>query len=468
MTNLPPANILNTTPARSVIDLIGNTPLIRVNNIDTGPCELYLKLESQNPGGSIKDRIALSMIEGAERAGRIKPGTTLVEATAGNTGLGLTLIARQKGYKLILVIPDKMSQEKIFHIKALGAQVVMTRSDVVQGHPEYYHDKARVIAESIPGAFFVNQFENPDNPAAHERTTAPEIWEQMSHKVDAIICGVGSGGTLTGVSRYFKNVSPETKMILADPKGSVLAPFINHGVMIEPGSWLVEGIGEDIIPKNCNLSAVSKAYTISDEESINTAREILQREGILCGSSSGTLIAAALRYCRAQKTPQRVVTFVCDSGNKYLSKIYNPFWLADHGMTDIAETHDLRDLIARPFLRGDVVSVGPEEKLQDVYAKMKMFDISQVPVMDKNKIIGLINETDILLAVVGNPAGFSIRAGAAMTDHLKTVNVKQPYTDLIPVFENGHVALVTDGEQFLGLITPIDFLNYLRKRTGKA
>ena len=455
-------------PSQSVLDLVGHTPMLRVRHIDTGLCELYLKLESQNPGGSIKDRIALAMVEAAERAGQIEPGGTLIEATAGNTGLALALVAKQKGYRLILVIPDKMSQEKVFHLKALGAEVLMTRSDVQKGHPEYYSDRARHLASTIPGAFFVNQFENPANPAAHERTTAPEIWEQMQHDVDAIVCGVGSGGTITGIGRFMQRVSSKTAMVLADPKGSVLAPFVQHGVMIEAGNWLVEGIGEDFIPQNCDLSLVSNAYTITDEESIHTARDILLKEGVLCGSSSGTLIAAALRYCREQKTAKRVVTFVCDSGNKYLSKIYNPYWLQDQGMTDIAETHDLRDLIARPFLQGNVISVEAGNTLQQVYAKMKMYDISQVPVMDNDRIVGLMSETDVLLAVTGNPQGFGIRVGAVMSQKFATIDVAQPVTDLLPVFERCTVATVLDKGQFLGLITPIDFLNYLRKRTGRA
>lgn len=459
---------LNDEPKSSVLDLIGNTPLVRVRNLDTGICELYLKLESQNPAGSIKDRIALSMIEAAERDGKIKPGDTLVEATAGNTGLGLTLVAAQKGYKLILVIPDKMSQEKIFHIKAMGAEVVMTRSDVAKGHPDYYQDKAKRIASERPNAFYVNQFENPDNPAAHERTTGPEIWRQMNEQIDAVVCGVGSGGTLTGLGRYFSRVSPQTEMILADPKGSILAPLVNHGIKIEAGSWLVEGIGEDFVPLNCELPLIKQAYTITDEESIATSRDVLKREGILCGSSSGTLIAAALKYCRAQKEPKRVVTLVCDSGNKYLSKIYNQFWLQDQGLSDTVLSHDLRDLIARPFLRGDVISVAEDDTLQQVYAKMKSFDVSQVPVISGGKISGIIQETDVLLAVVANPLGFSIKAGTIMTSKYSKIPVTNEVTDLLPVFEQGRVVAVVDRDQFLGLITPIDFLNYLRKRTGQA
>src|SRR3989338_6976017 len=225
----------------TVLDLIGNTPLLKVKHLDTGKCELFLKLECQNPGGSIKDRIALSMIAAAEKEGKITKGGTLVEATAGNTGLGLALVAAQKGYKLILVIPDKMSKEKISHLRALGAQIINTRSDVEKGHPEYYQDMAERIAKETPNAFFINQFANQANPAAHEQSTAPEIWEQMEHRVDAVVCGVGSGGTLTGLGRFFARVSPETEMVLADPAGSVLADYVKTGKLGKAGSWYVEG-----------------------------------------------------------------------------------------------------------------------------------------------------------------------------------------------------------------------------------
>lgn len=457
-----------TAPASNILSLIGNTPVLRVRAMDTGPCELYLKLECQNPGGSIKDRIALAMVEAAERDGKLKPGGTLVEATAGNTGLALALVAGQKGYKLILVIPDKMSQEKIFHLKALGAAIVMTRSDVAKGHPDYYQDKARAIAAETPGAFYVNQFENPANPWAHEHGTAPEIWQQMEGKLDAVVCGVGSGGTLTGHGRYFTRVAPHLEMVLADPKGSILAPLVNHGVKVQPGSWLVEGIGEDYVPDNCQLDLVKTAYTIPDAESIQTAQDVLRHEGVLCGSSSGTLVAAALHYCRAQKTPKRVLTFICDSGNKYLSKIFNPYWLDDQGLTQHTLADDLRDLIARPFLRGEVVWATPAETLQQVYAKMRTFDISQVPVMESGKLIGLVEEADILVTVADNPAGFGVAIGKIMRHKFETIEAGAPVTDLVPVFERCRAVCVLDHGQFLGLITPVDFLNYYRKRTGKA
>src|SRR5690606_11243347 len=296
----------------SVLELIGNTPIIKAQRLDAGVCELYLKLESSNPGGSIKDRIGLSMIEAAEKRGDLKPGATLVEGTAGNTGLGLALVAQQKGYKLILVVPDKMSREKIFNLKAMGAEVVLTRSDVAKGHPDYYQDLAERLAQETPGAYFINQFGNPDNPRAHVETTGPEIWAQMDGRMDAFVFGCGSSGTMTGLSQYFARTAPHVEFILADPVGSILAEYINEGTLSDKSaSWMVEGIGEDFLPSISDFSRVKKAYAIPDKESFLTARELLAKEGIFGGSFTGTLLAAALRYCREQTEPKRVVTLVC-------------------------------------------------------------------------------------------------------------------------------------------------------------
>jgi cystathionine beta-synthase len=273
------------TALHSILHNIGNTPLVELRRLDAGRCRLFVKLENQNPTGSIKDRIGLSMVEAAEREGRIQPGGTLIEATAGNTGLGLALVAAQKGYRLLLVMPDKMAQEKVLHLRALGAETIITRSDVGKGHPEYYQDIAERLARETPDSFYVNQFANPANPFAHESTTGPEIWAQMDHMMDAMVVGVGSGGTLTGLSRYFARVAPHVEMVLADPKGSVLVDVVHTGKIQKPaGSWLVEGIGEDFIPDNCDLSRVKSAYEISDAESFHTAREVLHKEGILGGS----------------------------------------------------------------------------------------------------------------------------------------------------------------------------------------
>jgi cystathionine beta-synthase len=455
------------TISQSVLELIGATPMVKAQRLDTGRCELFLKLESANPGGSIKDRIGLSMIEGAERAGRIAPGATLVEGTAGNTGLGLALVAQQKGYRLILVVPDKMSREKIFNLKAMGAEVVLTRSDVAKGHPEYYQDLAERIARETPGAYFINQFGNPDNPRAHEDTTGPEIFEQMGGRVDAIVFGCGSSGTMTGLSRYFARVSPATEFILADPVGSILAQYINEGTLsTKSASWMVEGIGEDFLPSISDFSRVKKAYAISDKESFLTARELLGKEGVLGGSSTGTLLAAALKYCAEQTTAKRVVTFVCDTGNKYLSKMYNDYWMLDNGFIERKHFGDLRDLILRPYAHRDTVVVAPTDLLITAYNRMKLYDVSQLPVMEGDHIVGIVDESDVLLHVYLDEVRFRDPVSTAMASKLQVLDVKAPIESLLPVFEVGHVAIVMDGEKFLGLITRIDLLNYLRRRAG--
>lgn len=449
--------------AQQVLDLIGNTPLVEITRLDAGNCRLFLKMESQNPGGSIKDRIGRSMIEAAEKDGRLKPGGTLIEATAGNTGLGLALVAALKGYKLKLVVPDKMSREKIFHLKAMGAEVILTRSDVGKGHPEYYQDMAERIARET-GALFINQFGNPANPYAHETTTGPEIWQQMDHDIDAVVCGVGSAGTLSGLSHFFEKVSPATEMVLADPVGSVLADYVHTGKFGEAGSWIVEGIGEDFIPPIADFARVRKAYSISDQEACNTVRELLLKEGILAGSSSGTLIAAALHYCREQQTPKRVVSFVCDSGNKYLSKVFNDYWLIDQGFLKRESFGDLRDLITRRHEERATVTIGPDDKLMTAYARMKLYDISQLPVLEDGKVVGIIDEWDLLSAAHAGNERFRDPVRSAMTQRIETVDLKTPLPKLMDTFDKGQVAIVVDKGQFYGLITRMDVLHHLRNK----
>ena len=449
-------------PADTTLDLIGRTPMVELTGFDTGPCRLFVKLESANPGGSIKDRIALSMIEAAEKDGSLKPGGTIVEATAGNTGLGLAQVGVLKGYKLLLVVPDKMAREKIQHLRAMGVDVRITRSDVGKGHPEYYQDMAAAIAAKLNNAVYINQFSNPANPRAHETTTGPEILEQMGGDLDAVVVGVGSGGTLTGLGRFFAKASPKTKMVLADPVGSILAPLVERGEKIEPGSWVVEGIGEDFIPDNCDLALVAKAYEIPDSESIATARMLLTKAGILGGSSSGTLLAAALRYCRDQTEPKRVVTLVCDTGSRYLSKVYNDSWVVEQGLVDRKLHGDLRDLIARA---SDTVTVGPGDALLTAYNRMRAADVSQLPVLDDGRLIGLIDESDLLEAVEDRNQNqrFKQPVSTAMTAKLHTLQVGEQLDALVPIFERDEVAIVMEGKEFLGLITRIDLINYLRR-----
>jgi cystathionine beta-synthase len=452
----------------SVLALIGNTPLVEVTRLNAAPARLFLKLESANPGGSIKDRPALAMVEAFEREGRLHPGGTLVEATAGNTGLGLALVAAAKGYRLILVIPDKMSREKVFHLRAMGAEVVMTRSDVGKGHPEYYQDMAERIAADTQGAVFVNQFGNPANPRAHETGTGPEILAQMQGQVDAVVCGVGSAGTLTGLSRFFAAASPQTEIVLADPAGSILVDVVEGRTPRTPGSWLVEGIGEDFVPAIADLSRVRHAYTIGDGEAFAAARELLRAEGILAGSSSGTILAAALRYCRAQSTPKRVVALVPDSGNKYLSKMFNDYWMADQGFITRPQVGDLRDLISRRFDEGGAVVLSPDDTLNTAWARMKLYDISQLPVLQGDRVVGLIDESDLLVAVSDDPSRFGAPVRAAMSSAVETIAVGASVPDLLAVLNRGYVAVVVDGERFVGVITRIDLINHLRRKLDRT
>ena len=446
----------------NVLDMIGHTPMLRLRKFSAGPCELYLKLELFNPAGSIKDRIGVTMILEAEKRGQIKPGDTLVEATAGNTGLGLALVAAQRGYKLILVLPDKMSQEKIFNLRAMGAEIVLTRSDVAKGHPEYYQDLGARIAKE-KGAYFVDQFANPDNPLAHERTTGPEIWQQMGGKLDAVVVGVGSSGTIAGLAHYFKKVAPHVELVLADPQGSVLTHFIETGQLTTKGSWLVEGIGEDFVSGICDFSLTKKAYSIADSESFATARALLKEEGILAGSSTGTLLSAALRYCRDQTQPKRVVTFACDTGSRYLSKLFNDFWMEDQGFIRREHFGDLRDLIGRPHDERATITVGPNDVVTTAHNRLRNSGISQLPVLDNAKLMGVLTEEDIMRFAFGHPDRLGAPVREAMQTAFISVPKEMPVKSLVSILQVAPYAVVLDGEQFLGLITRSDVLNHLRR-----
>ncbi|MEO0420735.1 MAG: pyridoxal-phosphate dependent enzyme [Pseudomonadota bacterium] len=447
----------------NVLEMVGNTPLLEVQRLDTGPCRLFLKLELLNPGGSIKDRIGVAMIDAAEARGDIKPGDTIVEATAGNTGIGLALAASQRGYRLVLVIPDKMSQEKIFNLRAMGAEILLTRSDVGRGHPEYYQDLAQSYAQEH-GAYYINQFANPDNPTAHEKHTAPEIWEQMGQDLDAVVVGVGTSGTISGMTRFFKRVAPHVKMVLADPRGSILAEYIKTGQIGEKGSWLVEGIGEDFIPDIADLSGIGNAYSISDDESFAAARELLREEGLLAGSSSGTLLAAALKYCREQTEPKRVVAFACDTGNKYLSKLYNDFWMEDQGFIERQTYGDLRDLIGRPHGQRATVTVGPDDVLTTAHNRLRNAGFSQLPVIEGGTLVGVLTEEDIMRYVFGDPGSLRHPVRNAMRTAFAKVEKDFSMNNTVSLLTGVPYVAVTDHDQFLGLITRADMLNYMRKQ----
>lgn len=467
----------------SVLDMVGRTPMLEVTKLDTGPCRLFLKMESQNPAASIKDRIGLSMIEAAERDGRIDPNAAekpvLVEATAGNTGLGLALVAGQRGYKLIVVVPDKMAKEKIMHLRAMGAEVRTARSDVTKGHPEYYQEVAARIAQETPNSLYINQFANDDNAAAHYNTTGPEIQAQINAlglNVDAFVVGVGSGGTLTGCGNYFREQNPNCKIVLSDPAGSILEPLVNRGEDVTAGAWLVEGMGEDFVPDVCDIKLVDEAIAVTDAESFVAGRELLLKEGILGGSSTGCLLHAALAWCRKQTEPKTCVTFVCDNGAKYLSKMYNDFWMIDNGFIQREQRGDLRDLIARRHSQREDFTLKPDDTLGNALKTMKLYDVSQVAVVEplpdpdktgkrRSKAIGIIDESDVLLALLNEGTNLDSPVSEFMTKRLETIPPSASIESLVPIFRADRVAIIADHgdhDRFMGLITRIDLINYLR------
>ena len=474
----------------SALDMIGNTPILELGRLDSGPCRLFGKLEMMNPAGSIKDRIGLSMIEAAERDGRLDPNAdpkpTIIEGTAGNTGLGLALVASQRGYRMLVVVPDKMSEGKIQHLRAMGAEVVLARSDVQKGHPEYYQDVAASLAEKTPNSIYINQFSNEHNTAAHYDHTGPEIHRQMEAHggVDVFIAGVGSGGTISGVGRYLKEQNPDCKIVLADPFGSILEPLVNRGEHIEPGSWLVEGMGEDFVPDICNLDVIDEAVSVTDAESFHAARELLDREGLLAGSSTGCLIAAAKKFCTKQDRPLNVVTLICDQGAKYLGKMFNDYWMIDNGFIEREKSGDLRDLIARRHASREDYVAKPTDPLSQAVKVMELQNISQMAVVetvhltstgrDHDKVVGIIDESDILMAVVEGGSALSRPVSDFMTTRLETISPGAKVEDLIPIFRADRVAIVVDDNppegagtefrEYLGLITKIDLINYLRRQ----
>ena len=447
---------------KDTAELIGNTPLLHVNNINTGLCNLYLKLESFNLGGSVKDRPAKNMIEHAEKQKKLKPRGTIVEATAGNTGIALAIMALKKGYKMIVVVPDKMTIEKVYHLRALGAEVIITRSDVSKGHPDYYLDIARKIAKK-KNAFYINQFDNEANLKSHYEMLGPEIFKQLNGKVDAFVAGVGTGGTITGVGKFLKRKVKNFELVLADPKGSILKELVDTGeISKDVGSWIVEGIGEDFSPPLLDSTLIDHAYTISDKEAVKTCNIILQKEGILAGSSSGTLIAAAIKYCKAQKVKKNVVTLVCDAGDKYLRKVYNNSWQIREGLYFKNNKNDLTDIISYPVIFGTMPKINKDSNCDLAFKLMNENSLDKLLVEDNNKnIIGVIDENSLFEAVMAN--SFKGKIKNFINTNVKKVKHLLSIKKLLLLFEKENFVFVYKNKKFFGMITKNDLLSYLKR-----
>jgi cystathionine beta-synthase len=446
-------------PSQSILDTIGRTPLIPLHRLGEGvPARVFVKLESLNPGGSIKDRVGIAMVVEAERLGWLQPGGTIIEATAGNTGVGLALAASVKGYRCIFVLPDKMSGEKIRLLKAYGAEIVITPTAVPPDSPESYNGVADRLAREIPGAWRPNQFTNLANPEIHYRTTGPEIWEQTGGKITAFVAGVGTGGSISGVGRYLKERNPDIKIIGADPEGSVLSGDA-------PRPWKVEGIGEDFVPKTLNGQLVDEWIRISDGESFHTARAMARREGLLVGGSSGTAVAAALRYAQRLFATDVVVVLCPDSGRNYLSKFYDDTWLTqNHLHRGDPPAQTLGDLLRARGAR-NLVTVSSESTAAQAAELLQASGISQLPVLRDGHSVGSIQEVTLARLLHDDLDPATVKVGEVMARPLPQLDVGVQLDEAYRLLMAGNSGvLALDGDQVVDIVTRIDLIQYWTSR----
>src|SRR6267154_1007227 len=387
-----------------VLGLIGHTPLVKLNRLNKGLKPLILaKMENLNPGFSVKDRIGISMIQAAEREGKLKPGGTIVEATSGNTGIGLAIAASVKGYKCIFVMTDKASVEKSRYLKALGADVVITPVSAKPGTPDHYVSTAKRIAGETPNSFYPDQYSNPANPEAHYRTTGPEVWEQTDGKITHFVSGLGTGGTISGTGRFLKEKDPNIQIIGADPYGSVFKTYKETGKLVEATPYLVEGIGQEIIPENVHIKYVDKIINVTDRESFDLSRQLGRQEGIFCGGSTGTNLAAALKVARDLDENGIVVFIVCDTGEHYLSKHHSDEWMKEKRLLEPQRiTAGLISGTKKPQAPKTLVTVKPDDTVADALAKMDELGLTQIPVLDEGRAVGSLRENRVLARVVRN------------------------------------------------------------------
>jgi cystathionine beta-synthase len=439
----------------SILQSVGRTPLVQLRRLGEGlQAKVYVKVEAMNPGGSVKDRVGLAMITEAERRGWLRPGGTIIEATAGNTGVGLAMAAAVKGYRCIFVLPDKMSSEKILLLKAYGAEVVITPTNVAPDSPESYNGVADRLGREIPGAWRPNQFTNLANPEIHYRTTGPEIWEQTDGKITVFVAGVGTGGTISGVARYLKERNPEIKIVGADPEGSVLSGGA-------PRPWKVEGIGEDFVPKTFNSQLVDDWVRVTDPESFHTARNLARREGILAGGSSGTAVAAALRYARRLTSEHLVVALCADTGRNYLSKFFDDDWLTENKLAwNVQPTHSIGDLLRTRGQR-QLVTISPEASAAQAIELLQSVDISQLPVLQNGESVGSVQEVTLARVLHDNSDPSQVTVGEIMAKPLPQLDVNVHLDEAYRLLLAGNTGvLAVANEKVLDIVTRIDLIQY--------
>ena len=448
----------------SVLQLIGKTPLVKLNYVTKGiEAQVYVKLENMNPGGSVKDRIGIAMIEAAERDGRLKPGSLIIEPTSGNTGIGLALAAKLKGYNCLFVMTDKASQERVRYLKALGADVLIVSSAAKMSSPEYYWNTAKRLSEELPNAIMLNQYDNPANPAIHECTTGPEIWDDTDGTVTHFIAGVGTGGTITGTARYLKSQNPHLKVIAADPVGSILKTYKETGRIIEPLPYLVEGVGQERIPLNLDVNLVDEFMNINDKEAFMMARALARHEGIFCGGSSGMNVAAAVKVAKLLPADAVVVAIVCDTGERYLTKHHSDEWLTEKDLLE-QDRFMIRDVIAAKRTRGtlpSLVSLPSTATVNEALSLMSSYEVSDLPVVDGDTLVGTTREAKLMSAVIGDRLVLERPVADLMEQPAPIVDAHEHVQAAIGMLKSSPMIVVSEFGRLSGVLTRHDVLEYL-------
>ena len=452
----------------NVLGLIGRTPLVKLNRMTRDIKPLVLaKMENLNPGFSVKDRIGVSMIDAAEREGKLKPGGTIVEATSGNTGIGLALAAAVRGYKCIFVMTDKASVEKSRYLKALGADVVITPVSAKPGTPDHYVSTAQRIAKETPNSFYPDQYSHPANPEAHYRTTGPEIWEQTEGKITHFVAGIGTGGTISGTGRFLKEQNPKIRVVGADPYGSIFKTFKETGKIVETTPYLVEGIGQEVVPPNVHIKYIDEVINITDGESFEMSRQLGRTEGIFCGGSSGTNLAAALRVARDLDKDAVVVFIICDTGEHYLTKHHSDEWLKEKRLLEPQKmTAGLISGTKGASAPQSLVSVAPPDKLSEALAKMNELGLTQIPVLEEGRPVGSLRENRVLSKVVRNRHLLESPVSEVMEASFPTVDVDASAQEVLQRLQASPAVLVEEYGRIIGIITRHDVLDLKLGTTG--
>ncbi|MBI5472576.1 MAG: cystathionine beta-synthase [Ignavibacteriae bacterium] len=450
----------------NILQTIGRTPLVRLNNVTKGLKGLILaKVESFNPGGSVKDRIGVTIVEEAERDGRLKPGGTIVESTSGNTGMGLALVAAVKGYKTVFTLPDKMSMEKIRLLRAFGAEVIVTPTAVPHESPESYTEVAKRVVRETPNSILANQYYNPRNPEAHYNTTGPEIWEQTGGQIDYFVCGIGTGGTITGTGKYLKEKNPNIKVIGVDPKGSALREYY-YTKKITPllKTYKVEGIGQDYVPGTLDFAYIDEMIEADDRESFITARRLTREEGLMVGGSSGTAVAGMMKIGHRFTEHDVVVVLLPDLGERYLSKIYNDDWMKEHGFLT-PERVTSRYILESKKKLDQIVSVDPMTNVRKTLELMRQNDISQIPVLDRGKSVGAIHDSELMAMIIEKPTLMDSPVGSAMSAPFPTMNIDALIEDVLRSMKTkrNSAVLIEDQQRICGILTRYDVIEFMGK-----